>query len=131
MGPTTEKGSSSSADDRDNARKDVTGLAPGRRTSKRQQVRLSALIVDLGKETVVQSRIENVSDTGACIRLSEPRPLPMTFWVIGLPSGLAFLAKKVWREDDRLGVEMGEAVDLRAPTTLSQRRLHKIWTAWQ
>jgi hypothetical protein len=99
----------------------------GRRASRRQSVLLSALIVDLERDAVVACRLENVSDGGARLKLAQRCFLPPTFWLVVVRSGLAYDSKQVWREDDRLGVEVGEAVDLNGPTTSFERRLQKIW----
>jgi hypothetical protein len=114
----------------DERRKDVSSRPPseGRRSSPRRRVLLSAIIVDLEADAVVACRVDNVSDNGARLKLAERRFLPATFWLITLTSGLAFRAKTIWREDDRLGVEVGEPVDLQDPASASERRLQKIWT---
>jgi hypothetical protein len=117
--------------DVEDRRKDVASRPPtlGRRTTPRRRVLLTALLVDLDNDMVVSCRIENVSDTGARIRLAEPRYLPPTFWLIAVTSGLAYLATVIWREDERLGVEVGPSIDLTDPMTKPERRLHRIWTA--
>jgi len=117
--------------DVEDRRKDVTSRPPtlGRRAAPRRRVLLSALVVDLGSDTVVSCRIENVSDSGARIRLAEPRYLPPTFWLIAVTSGLAYNATAIWREDERLGVEVGPSVDLADPNSKSERQLHNIWKA--
>jgi hypothetical protein len=118
----------STVDDTDDRRKDSSRPAtPGRRTSPRRRVLLTALVVDLDTEAVVACRVENVSDNGARIKLAERRFLPPTFWLIAVTSGLAFPAKTVWREDDRLGIEAGPSVDLRDPSNHEGRRLKQIW----
>jgi PilZ domain len=121
----------SAEDDVDDRRKDATSRAPtlGRRASPRRRVLLSALVVDLAKETIISCRVENVSETGARIKLAEPRFLPSTFWLIAITSGAAYNATVIWRVDERLGVELGEPVDLSDPADLVGRRLHKIWVA--
>jgi hypothetical protein len=118
-------------DDADDDRRKDPSRPPslGRRASGRQRVLLSALIVDLDREAVVACRLENVSDGGARLKLAERRFLPPSFWLVVVRPGLAYDAKLVWREDDRLGVEIGEAVDLNDPTTSFERRLQKIWMA--
>jgi PilZ domain len=116
-------------DDVEDRRKDANSRPPtlGRRTSLRRRVLLSAVIVDLTQEMVVSCRVENLSDNGARIRLAEPRFLPRTFWLIALTSGLAYSANVVWREEERLGVEVGEPVDLSDPIDAVGRRLEKVW----
>lgn len=114
------------ADDR---RQDASRPAtPGRRASGRRRVLLSALIVDLAREAVVACRVENVSDQGARLKLAERSFLPATFWLIAVKAGVAFPTKTVWRDDDRLGVEVtGESVDLQEANGASERRLAAIW----
>jgi hypothetical protein len=121
--------SSPGGDDVEDRRKDASSRPPtlGRRASQRRRVLLSALIVDLTQEVIVSCRVENVSDNGARLKLAEPRFLPRAFWLIALTSGLAYSANVVWREEDRLGVEVGEAVDLSDPIDAVGRRLEKIW----
>ncbi|HEX3406392.1 MAG TPA: hypothetical protein VHS81_04065 [Caulobacteraceae bacterium] len=115
--------------DVEDRRKDITSRSPtlGRRVAARQRVLLSALVVDLGADTVAACRIENVSDFGARIKLAEPRYLPPTFWLIAVTSGLAYDATVIWRKDERLGVEVGPSIDLTAPTNKAERQLQQIW----
>lgn len=127
------------AQDSDDDRRqiDAPGFPPrlpsaGRRESSRSRVLLSALIVDLDQKLVLPCRIENVSDGGARLKLSERRLVPPKFWVIALTSGLAYRANLVWREDDRLGVTAsGEPARLNDAESLSERRLQKIWLSWR
>lgn len=117
-------------DDTDDRRKDASRPATlGRRTSRRRKVLLTALVVDLDSETIVACRVENVSDNGARIKLAERRFLPPTFWVIAVRAGLAYEATTKWREDDRLGIEVGEAADLNDPLNRTERHLQKIWAS--
>ena len=116
------------ADETDDRRQDPSRPATlGRRASRRRRVLLSALVVDLDSELVVGCRVENVSDNGARIKLAERRFVPPTFWLVAVTAGLAYEATTVWREDDRLGVEVAESVDLNDPITREGRLLQKIW----
>ena len=89
---------------------------------------LSALIVDPNSDLVIPCRAENVSDNGARIKLDEAQLLPSSFWLIAVTAGLAYRARTIWRQQDRLGVEVGEPVHLEEATSIAERRLHKIWT---
>jgi hypothetical protein len=100
---------------------------PGRRGSTRRRVLLSALIVDLKRESISPCRIENVSDKGARIRLAAPCFVPRTFWVIALTRGLAYKATIVWRRNDLMGVSVGDPVELDDPANRVERMLHRIW----
>lgn len=71
----------------------------GRRTMPRRRVLLRALIVDLAKELIISCRVGNVSNSGARIKLAEPRFLPPEFWSIAITSGAAYSAKLIWREN--------------------------------
>ena len=117
--------------DVEDRRKDVSSRPPtlGRRAAPRRRVLLTALVVDLVSDTVISCRIENVSDTGARIRLAEPRFLPPTFWLIAMTSGLAYSATTKWRQDERLGVEVGPSVDLADASGKADRQLQAIWKA--
>ena len=99
----------------------------GRRSMARRRVLLGAIIVDLEADAFVRCRLENVSDGGACLKLSERRFLPPTFWLVPTTSGLAYKARIAWRCDNRLGVSLGEPGDLNDPATLVERRLRRIW----
>jgi hypothetical protein len=116
-------------DGSDDRRKDASRSdTPGRRTSRRRRVLLSALVVDLSKDSILACRVENVSAQGACLKLTERRFLPPTYWLIAVKAGVAFPAKTIWREDDRLGVEVtGESVDLQNASGASEKRLQAIW----
>jgi len=101
--------------------------AETRRRAPRRRVLLSAIIVDLDVDGFVRCRLENVSDGGACLKLSERRFLPSTFWLVATTSGYAYKAKIAWRCDYRLGVTLGEPGDLSDPVNLTERRLRRIW----
>jgi hypothetical protein len=99
----------------------------GRRTSPRQRVLLSMLIVDPDTGAIIPCRAENVSDKGARLKLSELRFIPPTFWLIAVTSGLAYHATTIWRRHDQIGIFAGEPVELSDPTSLVERKLAKIW----
>jgi len=98
-----------------------------RRTSQRQRVLLSTLMVDLESDAIIPCRAENASLKGVRLRLPERCFIPPAFWLIAMTGGLAYKAKVKWRRDDRMGVSVEEPVDLSDPVTLTERRLHKIW----
>ena len=54
----------------------------GRRKSRRQRVLLAVLIVEFDSDSVIRCRVDNVSESGARVRLPEPRFLPASFWLI-------------------------------------------------
>jgi hypothetical protein len=99
----------------------------GRRKSRRQRVLLAALIVEFETDSVVRCRVDNVSETGARVRLLEQRFLPAAFWLIAVTAGLAYRAKTIWRDGDRLGVSVEEPLDLNDPVSLVERRLRTFW----
>ena len=99
----------------------------GRRKSRRQRVLLAALIVELESDNVIRCRVDNVSESGARIRLPEPRFLPASFWLIAVTAGLAYRAKTTWRDGDRLGVSVEEPLDLNNALSLVERRLRTFW----
>jgi hypothetical protein len=123
--------------DDDRRRIDAPGFTPrlpssGRRTSKRSRVLLSALIVDPDKDMVLPCRIENISESGARLKLSERRFVPPRVWLIAITAGLAYRANVIWRKDDRLGVETTAApVSLAEAQSALERRLHKTWVSWR
>jgi hypothetical protein len=118
-------------DDVEDRRKDTTSRAAtlGRRASARRRVLLTSLIVDLDSGLIAPCRVENVSGEGARIKLAERRFLPPAFWLIAVTAGLAYRATTVWRDDDRLGVEVGPAADLNDPANAAERRLRQIWVS--
>lgn len=101
--------------------------ALGRRASWRQRVLLSALIFDRTTGSVHHCGLDNVSEGGARIRLSERCLLPPKFWVIACRTGLAYWAEIIWRRDDRLGVSAVEPIDLSEASNLVERRLKAVW----
>jgi len=99
----------------------------GRRKSRRQRVLLTALIVDVESESIIRCRVENVSETGARLRLPDPQFLPASFWLVAVTAGLAYRATTVWRDGLRLGVSVEEPLDLNDPVSLLERRLRTFW----
>jgi len=128
---------SNSQDHADNDREERRKAAPdgfparppdlGRRASWRQRVLLNALIFDRTTGSVHRCGLDNVSEGGARIRLSERCLLPPKFWVIACTTGLAYWAEIVWRHDDRLGVSALEPIDLSDASSLVERRLKAVW----
>src|SRR5580658_4614937 len=98
-----------------------------RRASLRRRVLLSAIIFDRTTGAVHHCGLDNVSEGGARIRLSERCLLPPKFWVIACTTGLAYWAEIVWRRDDRLGVSAPEPIDLSDASSLVERRLKAVW----
>ena len=99
----------------------------GRRKSRRQRVLLAAMIVDVDAETVIRCRVDNVSETGARLRLADRQFLPGSFWLIAVTAGLAYRAETVWRDGERLGVAVEEPLDLNDPVSQLERRLRTFW----
>jgi hypothetical protein len=99
----------------------------GRRVGARRRVLLGAIIVDLDANFCLRCRLENISDSGACLKLSERRFLPPTFWLVATTSGLAYKSRIAWRCDDRLGVSVEDPSDLSDPRNLIERRLRRVW----
>jgi hypothetical protein len=119
-------------DEDDRRKSQAAGYPPraateGRRASRRQRALLSALIVDVEAETSIRCRVENVSEQGARIRLADPRFLPQAFWLVAITAGLAYWAKTVWRDGDRLGITVDEPLDLKEPESLMARKLRPYW----
>jgi len=99
----------------------------GRRAGVRRRVLLGAIIVDPDADSFLRCRLENVSEGGACLKLSERRFLPPNFWLVAVTTGLAHKARIAWRCDDRLGVSLDDPSDLNDPGSLLERRLRRVW----
>ena len=98
------------------------------RSSPRQLVSLSALIVSSDFERMVACRIEDISEGGARLNAADWPLLPRQFWLIAMPSGLAYPATTVWRRFPNVGVTLNAPIDLKAPSsTEAARRLHACW----
>jgi hypothetical protein len=101
-----------------------------RRASPRQRVLMGAVIVDLKSDAAHPCRLENISATGARVRLAKGGALSANIWLIVLTSGFGYQAEIVWRDDVRLGVRFGEPVDLRDPRSRLEHRLAAIRSQW-
>jgi hypothetical protein len=99
----------------------------GRRQSRRQRVLLAGLIVDIEAETVIRCRVDNVSATGARLRVPDRQFLPARFWLIAVTAGLAYRASIARRDGDRLGVSVDSPLDLNEAVGRSETRLRSLW----
>jgi hypothetical protein len=87
------------------------------------------LVVDHELQSTLRCSIDNISDRGARLRVSDPCILPRDFWLIAVTAGRAYEARVVWRNGPRVGLSLGDPICLSDPTGQLDRRLHTFWMA--
>jgi len=73
--------------------------------------------------------IRNFDARGAMLELSAAQVLPSTFALIHVSKGLAFDAELKWRDGNRVGVALLNAVELREAVSPEHRQLRRIWSS--
>ena len=98
--------------------------------SPRQRVLLTGLVAYADLSISYRCTIRDRSDRGARLKLPIGMVVPPDFWLIDVPTGLAYEATAVWRHYPEVGVTLGTPTDLKfAEHELLHRRLRALWTA--
>ena len=75
-----------------------------KRSSQRHRVLQQAFVIFNDRQSTLTCRVRNLSDTGCCLRVSNPALLPDQF-IIQFPVNLRERAcEVVWRSADKVGV---------------------------
>ncbi len=99
-----------------------------RRASPREPVLLPALIVEADgqrRPCVIVDR----STGGLRISLSDDQPVPDSFSVVDLVTGVGREVEVAWRALPMVGVRTLQECDLRAPADAFGENLRKVWIA--
>lgn len=107
---------------------DYHGTGREQRSSSRQRVLLSALVVQRDMKASFRCGIRDVSDEGARLVAPEGYVIPSDFLLIDISAGRAYEAQVAWRRHPQVGVAIRTPMDLQDPTSSLSRRLRTLWT---
>jgi hypothetical protein len=97
------------------------------RVETRRRVLLSGKLIHSPNDLGVDCAIQDISRTGARVRMSGPEALANPLHLIDLRHGLAFKARIVWRDGARVGLAFTRYYDLSKPDPERPPVLRRIW----
>ncbi len=97
------------------------------RSGQRRRVLFSGRIVHSRAEMTVDCAIQDISTTGARVRLSGSDLLGDPLFLIDMRNGLAFHAQVRWRHGDRAGLAFLSYHDLSKPDPSLPPILRRLW----
>ena len=97
------------------------------RRQHRRRVLLSGRLVHSISEMTVDCTIQDVSSTGARLRLPEATLLSEPLFLIDLTHGLAFKTRVAWRKENRAGLAFIQYFDLSQADGPAPKRLRRLW----
>jgi len=100
-----------------------------RRPASRRRVLLPGLIVYGNGAYTCDCTFRSLSVSGARIAMTQHLELPERFYLINIRDGLAYDARRVWRNGVGVGVRFDSSVPLASNTDLVFGRLKDLWLA--
>ncbi len=97
------------------------------RREQRRRVLLTGRIVYSANEMTVACSIQDISRTGARVRLPGEALLSDPLYLINMSHGLAFKARVAWRRENRLGLTFSRYFDLNKADTDAPKILRRLW----
>ena len=98
-----------------------------RRSQPRRRVLLSGKLVYGEPPMTMDCAISDLSRGGARIRLPGPEPLAEPLYLIDVRHGLAFRAREMWRQGNRIGLSFTAYYDLRTPPPELPKIVRQMW----
>jgi hypothetical protein len=98
-----------------------------RRSQPRRRVLLSGKLVYGEPPMTMDCAISDLSRGGARIRLPGPEPLAEPLYLIDVRHGLAFRAREMWRQGNRIGLSFTAYYDLRTPPPELPKIVRQLW----
>jgi hypothetical protein len=100
---------------------------PENRRAPRRRVLFTGRIVYGMQEMTVECAIQNISQTGARVRLAGVEALQPPVYLVDIRHGLAFRAHVRWRDGDRAGLSFSEYSDLSNPDVKVPTIVRRLW----
>jgi hypothetical protein len=85
-------------------RRDADGAMEDRRKVQRTRVLRSAKIIVPRRSPVIHCTVQNITDTGACLKLANTWGLPDTFDLTFEHGRTRRACRVIWRTHDKLGI---------------------------
>ncbi|MBS0412345.1 MAG: PilZ domain-containing protein [Proteobacteria bacterium] len=99
----------------------------GKRREQRRRVLLSGKLVHSAGELTVDCAIQDLSATGARIRVPDDTLVGDPIYLINMSHGVAWRARVAWRRDNRLGLAFSHAFDLSQVNEDAPKVLRRLW----
>ena len=101
---------------------------PGdKRRELRRRVLLSGKVVHSLGELTVNCAIQDLSATGARVRLPDDTLVGDPIYLINMSHGVAWRARVAWRRENRLGLEFSQSFDLSQENEAAPKVLRRLW----
>ena len=97
------------------------------RREQRRRVLLTGRVVHSVSELTVECAIQDISRTGARIRVPADTPLSDPLYLINMSHGLAFKARVAWRRENRVGLTFSRYFELNKPSDDAPKVLRRLW----
>jgi hypothetical protein len=98
-----------------------------RRVSPRRKTRFKATIVHGDERVTTACMVVNLSETGACLKLSDPIELPADFHLIWAADQAVFRAEAVWRGNGEMGVRFLSRHDIQGKLSSELAAICRAW----
>lgn len=97
------------------------------RREQRRRVLLTGQIVYSANEMTARCTIQDISRSGARIRLPADTLLSDPLYLINMSHGLAFKATVAWRRENRVGLIFSRYFDFNKPNDEAPKILRRLW----
>ena len=97
------------------------------RREQRRRVLLTGRLVHSVNEWTVECAIQDISRTGARIRVPPDTLLSDPLYLINMSHGLAFKARVAWRRENRVGLTFSRYFDLNKTNEDAPKILRRLW----
>lgn len=99
----------------------------GKRREQRRRVLLSGKLVHSAGELTVDCAIQDLSTTGARVRVPDDTLVAEPIYLINMSHGVAWRAHVAWRRENRLGLAFVHAFDLSQVNDDAPKVLRRLW----
>ncbi|HEX7761291.1 MAG TPA: PilZ domain-containing protein [Caulobacteraceae bacterium] len=97
------------------------------RRELRRRVLLSGRLVHSASQLSAECAIQDISHTGARVRVAPEILLSDPLYLINMSHGLGFKAKVAWRRENRVGLTFSGYYDLNKPNQEAPPILRRLW----
>ncbi|MBI1407371.1 MAG: PilZ domain-containing protein [Caulobacter sp.] len=103
-------------------------IAEDRRRTKRQRALLAGKLATGDASLTFDCVIRNISADGALVETTSPHLAPAEMHLLQVTEGIVWDARVIWRNGNRLGLELLDRHDLKETTEAQLYALRRIWT---
>ena len=100
---------------------------PEQRADRRRRTLFTGRIVHSRDLLTVECSIQNISRSGARVKLAGAQAIGEPVYLVDMRHGLAFKTTVRWRRDDRLGLAFTDYYDLSKPNPGLPELVRRLW----